>query len=50
MGIDHVGLGVDFIDRATPVERDLVSRPDAATVARRKARLALEGVCRPAWS
>ncbi len=47
MGIEHVGLGVDFIDQATPAERDLTAAPDALTVARRKARLALEGFTGP---
>ena len=47
MGIAHVGLGADFIDQATPVERDPITAPDAATVARRKARLALEGFAGP---
>jgi microsomal dipeptidase-like Zn-dependent dipeptidase len=42
-----VGLGVDFIDQATPVERDLVAAPAAATIAHRKARLALEGFAGP---
>jgi hypothetical protein len=43
MGIAHVGLGADFIDQATPIGRDVVVAPDRATLARRKARLALEG-------
>ncbi len=47
MGIEHVGLGVDFIDQATPIERDLVAAPAPATIARRKARLALEGFTGP---
>jgi membrane dipeptidase len=47
MGIAHVGLGADFIDQATPIERDLAVAPDLATVARRKARLALEGFAGP---
>jgi membrane dipeptidase len=47
MGIPHVGFGVDFIDRVTPTERDLVFAPDPATVARRKARIALEGFAGP---
>ena len=48
MGITHVGLGTDIVDQASPVERDPVFAPDPATVARRKARLALEGFSRPA--
>ncbi len=47
MGIAHVGLGVDFIDQAPPVERDVVAAPDRATILRRKARLALEGFAGP---
>ena len=47
MGLAHVGLGADFIDQATPIERDLIASPDPATVARRKARLALEGFAAP---
>lgn len=47
MGIEHVGLGVDFIDLATPTERDLAVAPDPATIARPKARLALEGFAGP---
>ena len=47
MGIEHVGLGVDFVDQATATERDLAVAPDPATVARRKARLALEGFAGP---
>jgi membrane dipeptidase len=47
MGIAHVGLGADFIDQAAPVERDPVVAPDPATVARRKARVALEGFAGP---
>ncbi len=47
MGIAHVGLGADFIDQATPIERDLVAAPAPATIARRKARLALEGFTGP---
>jgi membrane dipeptidase len=47
MGIEHVGLGVDFIDQATPAERHLTAAPDALTVARRKARLALKGFAGP---
>ncbi len=47
MGIAHVGLGADFIDQATPIERDVVAAPAPATIARRKARLALEGFTGP---
>ena len=47
MGIEHVGLGADFIDQATPTQRDLAVAPEPATVARRKARLALEGFAAP---
>ena len=47
MGIEHVGLGVDFIDQATPIERDLAVPPDPATVGRRKVRLALEDFAGP---
>ena len=47
MGIAHVGLGADFIDQAAPTESDPVFAPDPATVAHRKARLALEGFGRP---
>jgi membrane dipeptidase len=47
MGIEHVGLGVDFIDQATPAERDLTAAPHPLTGERRKARLALEGFASP---
>ena len=47
VGIKHVGLGVDFIDQAAPTECDLAVAPDPATVARRKARLALAGFAGP---
>jgi len=48
MGIAHVGLGADFVDQAIPDARHRAGAPDAATVARRKARLALEGFAGPA--
>jgi membrane dipeptidase len=41
MGIEHVGLGADFIDQAT------ATVPNAEAVALRKARLALEGFAGP---
>lgn len=47
IGVDHVGLGVDVVDQATPVSRDPIFAPDAATVKRRKACLPLEGFAGP---
>jgi membrane dipeptidase len=49
MGITYVGLGADFIDQATPTDHGhgLDDAPNAETVARRKARLALEGFAGP---
>ena len=47
MGIAHVGLGVDIVDQAPPIDCDPVFAPDPKTVAHRKARLALEAFAGP---